>query len=95
MSIVHVRDILLSARGFTQGRVVMGSQPHDQFLGPFVCVIMGSRGQNITVPLEWDGMGPLGLYVGGRWDGKLGRLSSMGTTWESTNTEMGWNGMRL
>ena len=40
-------------------------------------------------------MGPLGLYVGWGWDGKLGRLSSMGTTWESTKTEIGWVGMRL
>ena len=61
-------------------------------LGPIVCV-MGSRGQNITVPLQWDGMGPLGLCVGWGWDGKLGRLSSMGTTWESTKTEMGWDGI--
>ena len=64
------------------------------FLGPIVCV-MGSRGQNITIPRSWDGMGPLGLYVGWGRDGKLGRLSSMGTTWESTKSEMGWDGMRL
>ena len=63
-------------------------------MGPIVCVI-GSGGQSITVPLQWDGMGPLGLYVGWGWDGKLGRLASMGTTWESAKIEMGWDGMRL
>ena len=59
------------------------------FLGPIVCD-MASRGQNITVQLQWDGMGPLRLQCG------MGIGREAGTPFingDHTKTEMGWDGM--
>ena len=74
------------------GRVLLAASA-GIFLGSINLCVMGPRGQNITVPLEWDG--PTWVVCEMGWDGKLGRLSSMGTTSEYPKTEMGWDGMRL
>ena len=58
---------------------------------------VGSHGQSCSVPLDWDGTGPLALYFmwDGHGDGTLEKYAQMGTTWEPTKDEMGWNGTIL
>ena len=60
-----------------------------------LCALWDPAVRILRFHFKRDEMGPLGLYVGWGWDGKLGRPSSMETARESTKTEMGWDGMRL